>query len=256
MRIPASFNIGQSGLGDILTLPPIPGPPPNGPPTYSAPPLLPQSYYHNPIVPDIQLPNPLKRVSPYIPSETKRLFQPNGWDHAIWTEALVWQWIQLHGGLKTCCRIPELGAPLYAAPPFLVMPSNGIVKREIYSQPVSAFQTLGVYNGTDTLIGSWQVPKGYDGSISNVVFYYTGSGLDDGSGEIIWRLMIGQRYAKNLGNVNFTYGGLGNQLLLEGQSIRVTSGQTVSVIANIPASSPVAGGRVFGGIVGWIYPRR
>jgi len=240
MRIPASF---PSNLGDILTLPP------QGQPASP-------NFWHPAMVPDSSLPSAIKRRSPSIPPERVRLFGPNGWDNVIWREAAMWSWIRAHGGLKSCCRIPELGAPVYATPPFLEMPSNGIPQRQIFFQPLSAFQTAGVFNGTDTVIGSWQVPKGYDGAITHFLAQFTGDGFLDGSGAIVWRLMIGQRYAKNLGNITFTYGDFNTALLVPGESIRLISGQTVSLIGNIPASSPVTSGNVFAGTLGWTYPRR
>jgi hypothetical protein len=212
-------------------------------------------FFHTPIVPDSSLPPALKRQSQILDAAV-HLFVPNGWDNAIARENALWTWIRAHGGLKSCCRIPELGAPIWSIPPFIQMPSNGVVERQIFSQPLTAFQTAGSFNGIDTIIGQWQVPKGYDGAITHFLALFTGDGFDDGSGEIIWRLKIGQRYAKNLGNVTFTYGDLNTALLVEGQSIRLISGQTVSLIANIPSTSFVSGGRVFGGTLGWTYPRR
>lgn len=233
----------RRSLGDMISLPP-PGIPrqPN--------------FYHQPMVPDNMLPAAIRRQSPYIPSETKRLFSPNGWDNAIWREVMAWSWIRSHGGLKSCCRIPELGAPIYAIPPFVEMPSNGIPQRQIFYQPLTAFETAGVFNGTDTVIGSWQIPKGYDGAITHFLCFFTGNNFDDGSGNIVWRLQVGQRYAKNLGNVTYTFGGLDTALLVPGQSIHCISGQTINLIGNIPATSTVAGGLVFAGTLGWTYPRR
>jgi hypothetical protein len=235
----ASFN-----LGDIVTLPPS-GSQPSVP-----------TFYHPAVVPDSMLPATLKRRSPYLPAETARLFSPNAWDNVIWREAALWSWIRNHGGLKTCCRIPELGAPVYSIAPFDAMPSNGIPQRQIFNQPLSAFQSGGLFTGTDVVVGSWQIPKGYDGAITHFLAFFTGDGFDDGLGNIVWRLMIGQRYAKNLGNVQFTFGSLDNALLVPGQSIRCISGQTVSLIANVPVSSPISGGNVFAGTLGWTYPRR
>lgn len=243
MRTP-SFT-PRNSIGELVPLP-----------QYTGLPSRP-NYYHQPIVPDAALPLSLRRSTPYIPSETKRLFSPNGWDNAIWREAALWAWIRAHGGLKSCCRIPELGAPIYAIPPFIEMPSNGIPRRDIFFQPLTAFQSAGLFTGLDVVIGSWQVPKGYDAAITHFLAFFTGSGFDDGSGSIVWRLQIGQRFAKSLGNVTYTYGGLETALLVPGQSIRAISGQTITLIGNIPngASTP-SGGQVFAGTLGWEYPRR
>jgi len=214
-------------------------------------------YAHQPILPDSMLPEALQRQSRLL-NDASRLFDPNGWDDQIDRETAFWSWIQAHGGLKSCCRIPELGAPIYAIPPFIEMPSNGIVRRKIFSQPLSTFQSGGAFTGLDTVVGSWQVDKGYDGAITHFLAFFTGTGFIDGAtpANITWRLKIGQRYAKDLGAVTFTYGDLQTALLVPGQSLRLISGQTVTIFANIPLGSPVSGGLVFGGTLGWIYPRR
>jgi hypothetical protein len=210
-------------------------------------------FFHTPIIPDSALPMALQRTSQIL-NDVQRLFSPNGWDNGIARESALWAWIRAHGGLKSCCRIPELGAPIWSTPPFLEMPSNGVVERQIFSQPIGNF--TGTASGTDVLVGFWQVPKGFDGAITHFIALFTGSGFDDGSGDIVWRLKIGQRFAKNLGNVNFTYGDLSTALLVPGQSIRLISGQTVAIYANVPGGSPVSGGSIFGGTLGWTYPRR
>jgi hypothetical protein len=224
---------------------------------YNGPGAHVRPYAPNPIIPDSMLPDPLQRQSGIL-NDNARLFTPNGWDDVISQESGLWSWIRAHGGLKSCCRIPELGAPIYALPPFVEMPSNGIVERQIFSQPLSAFGSPGPFTGVDTVIGQWQVPRGYDGAITHFLAFFTGNGFIDGAtpANITWRLKIGQRFAKNLGAVTFTYGDLQTALLVPGQSIRLISGQTVTVYANIPVGSPVNGGLVFGGTLGWIYPRR
>lgn len=214
-------------------------------------------YMHQPILPDAMLPEALRRQSQIL-NAASRLFVQNGWDDLVARETAAWSWIRAHGGLKSCCRIPELGAPIYAIPPFIEMPSNGETRREIFQQPLATFQSGGGFTGLDTVVGQWQVPKGYDGAITHFLSFFTGTGFIDGATppNITWRLKIGQRYAKNLGAVTFTYGDLKTALLVPGQSIRLISGQTVTILANIPAGSPVVGGLVFGGTLGWVYPRR
>ena len=214
-------------------------------------------FFRTALIPDSALPHSLKRQSQIL-TALVRLFTPNGWDNAIARESALWTWIAAHGGLKSCCRIPELGAPVYVTPPFLEMPSNGIAERQIFPQPLAFFQTGvgGAFTGVDTIIGQWVVPRGYDGAITHVLFVYTGDGFDQGSGNIVWRVKVGQRYAKNLGNATFTYGDLNTALLVPGQSIPLISGQTVQLIVNIPVGSPINGGSIIGGTLGWTYPRR
>jgi hypothetical protein len=124
--------------------------------------------------------------------------------------------------------------------------------------PLSSFQNSGIFTGLDVLILSIQVPSGYDGVINRFVASTTAvTGYDDFSGNIIWRLKYGIRYAKNLGDVNNTFGSLTNALQVPGTNvIRVISGQTIEVFANVPVGAPISGGSINAGVFGWFYPRR
>jgi hypothetical protein len=116
--------------------------------------------------------------------------------------------------------------------------------------------TLQPYDGTDRVVGQFQVPIGSDGVIDQAVFGFTGSGFVEFSGDIIWRLKIGQRYAKGLGKVLNSYGSFKDALFsIESAVYRTLSGQNIQILVNIPASSPVAG-QVQGGLFGYNYPRR
>ena len=213
------------------------------------------AFFRAPIVPDSDLPFALKRAGVF--GQQPELFQFNEEDAELAREANLWQWIARHGGLKNCCRIPELGAPIYSYPPWQVMPSNGIRfgPGNMYFQPLSAFGAP-FFTGVNVVLGEFECELGYDGAITHFICGFTGVGHDEGSGDIVWRLKIGQRYAKSIGNVQTTYGSLQTALTVPGSSYRIISGQTIQLIASIPAGSPVNGGRVFAGVMGWTYPRR
>lgn len=212
-------------------------------------------YKREAILPDQILPAPLKRESQILKHQ-QALWEPTRHDLALLRQSAVWRWISEHGGLKGCCRIPELGAPVWAIPPWIQKPSNGLDFEKMFFQPLTAFQTLGVFNGVDTVIGQWRVPNAWDGAIKKVVFGFTGDGHIEGSGDIVWRLKIGQRFANDFGKVLNTYGSLQTALLVQQQNIQVISGQTITLIGNIPATSSVSGGQVFAGSFGWYWPRR
>lgn len=229
---------------------------PNNPAPFSNPRAF-QSrspYTRQPILPDAMLPVALKRDSQIL---INRLWNPTTHDLDILRQAAVWRWIYEHGGLSSCCRIGELGTPNWVISPLTQKPMNGLDYEKMYFQPLSAFQTgLGVFTGLDVVVGQWRVPNGWDGVIKKVVFGFTGDGHMEGSGDIVWRLKIGQRYAKDFGNVLNTYGSLQVALLVQGQNIQLISGQTITLLANIPATSVVANGQVFAGTFGWYWPRR
>ena len=165
-------------------------------------------------------------------------------------------WVASHGGLKSCCRIPRLGAPIYDAPPWMVMPQQGIVIRQPFQQPITAFQSEGVFSGTDVLLGQFNIETGYDGVLNNFVFAFNGSGFVDGAGSILWRVKIDQRYAKDLGNFDRTFGSFTDAFNIPWSGIRVISGQTISIYANVQENSPISGGFISGAVFGWTYPRR
>jgi hypothetical protein len=208
-----------------------------------------------PIIPDSMLPPVIRRNN----SPAQATWTPNKYDFAIIAHAKKWQWIAAHGGLKSCCRVPELGGPIYDVPPWEKKPDNAEVFSLMNALPVTAFQTAGVFNGLDTEILNIRVPSGYDGVVKSFVATIGGglSGYNDFEGDIFWRLQYGIRYVKTLGNVQNTFGSLSNALdAPEISMVRVISGQTISVSANVPAGSPIAGGVIGAGVFGWFYPRR
>ncbi len=201
------------------------------------------------VLPDAWLPPALQRTNPLLRQVT---YTRNRWDEVILKRAAMWNWIAAHGGLKSICRIPELGAPIWDQAPWEYMPSQGQEYRQLFSVAVGSIPR----DGTNTVIGQFRVPIGYDGVLNQFVSGFTGQGFEEGSGSIVWRVKIGARWAKNLGNVRFTYGSLQTSLLVPGYSLRLISGQTVTIYASIPATSPVSGGVVTAAAFGWTYPHR
>jgi hypothetical protein len=235
-----SFVASQPGGGLPITSGGTPGHP------------VPQ-FTHTPILPDSVLPPAINRQGLL---NRRSIYEFNRYDRALLAESRLWEWIRAHGGIKSCCRIPEMGAPLWSYPPWQVMPSNGIRFNQIFFQPLSAISGGGPFTGVDTVLGTWRCEIGFDGVITHFICGFTGNGFDDGSGNIVWRLQIGQRFAKTLGNVTFTFGDIHTALTVPGSGYRLISGQTIQLIANVPTGSPVNGGRVFAGVLGWTYPRR
>jgi hypothetical protein len=201
----------------------------------------------NIILPEQYLPPALQQ---HIPMD--ELFVRNRWDWEMFREAALWNYVASHGGIHSCCYIPELGAPIWSQPPWQVMPSQGLVLRKMFGVGTATIP----FNGTDFVLGTYIVPSGWDAAINRFVCTFNGDGFDDFSGSIVWRLKINSRFAKNLGNVTNTYGDFQTAFIIPGDAIRVISNQTVTLIANIPAGSPIAGGTVQAGVFGWEYPRR
>jgi len=222
------------------------------PPTISQPAA---GQWSQPHLPDSVLPPALQRNNPLLRRQPVD-WRPGLWDMRIILEAHLWSYIKNHGGIKSCCRVPELGAPIYDQPPWVVMPSNARKLEQAFALQVPA-QFPNPFTGVDTVLGSFQVPEGWDGVITRFVPNFVGTGFADFSGAIFWRLRINNRYAPDLGNVNSTYGSLTAGFSVPGiNNIRLISGQTVYVIASIPVGSPVTAGYVSGIVLGWYWPRR
>lgn len=247
-------NLGLQPSG--LT-PGVPAPV-SGSPSVGVPPpqtTAPASWGRQSILPDSALPPTLQRNNPLVAQFVP--LRPNGWDAQIRRHADVWSYIASHGGLKSCCRLPELGAPIYDSPPWITMPSQGEKFEEMFGQPITAFQTDGAFNGLDVVLGQFVVPNGYDGAINRFVTQFTGTGFQAFQGQIFWRLLINNRYARNLGNVQNTFGSFEAAFSVPGtDNLRLVSQQTITLLASIPAGSPVADGYVAAGCFGWFYPRR
>jgi hypothetical protein len=148
------------------------------------------------------------------------------------------------GGLqKICCPSKYV----YDKPPYLVMPPEARQYQEINSIPLPA------NNGTDTLVNTFKVPTGYDGVITSIAHYWTGAGLVEGSGDLVWRVKIQNHWARNLGNINTTLGSLTSPCPLFRGGIRLTSQQTINYYVNHAVASGLAGGRIVCAVFGWFY---
>ena len=153
----------------------------------------------------------------------------------------------------------------YLSAPWVSMPPEGRRFRPITSTPLTSFQTAGVFNGLDVVVLQMRVPLGYDGVISDVVLNFTGSGFDEGSGEITWRiaadylpiggLQVGGRYLRDMGNVITSLGSLTQPSPVPRGGLRVYSWDLVTVYCNIASTATVANGVILASLAGWTWPR-
>jgi hypothetical protein len=109
----------------------------------------------------------------------------------------------------------------------------------------------------DQTIFEYRVPLGYDGLITGIFHFYTGGGFIEGSGDILWRVQLTQRYLENLGNIEFSLGSPVSPLpLTQGQI--VLSGRTIRYIVNVPNLSgliQVGQSQIAAGLTGFLWPR-
>ncbi len=109
----------------------------------------------------------------------------------------------------------------------------------------------------DSVVIEERAPYGYDGLILGAYWFYTGSGFDQGSGDIVWRVQLGQRFLEDLGAVTFQMGSPQSPMPMTAGQI-VLSGQTIRVIVNVPNLSgmiQVGASRISAGLIGFYWPR-
>lgn len=170
------------------------------------------------------------------------------WDWCLFAEDLKQQRITF----PPMCTIPEEYRNLLpwddtfgAIPPQarIFRPAHGILT------PTTA--------AGDQVVLTLKMPVGYDGLLSGIFQFYTGTGFVQGSGDIVWRIQVNQHYAKDLGNNPFSIGT--PQLpfpLTEG--VILLSGQTIRYIVNVPNLSgniQIGASQIVCGLVGFYWPR-
>lgn len=109
----------------------------------------------------------------------------------------------------------------------------------------------------DQVVVSFSLPRGYDGILSGIYQFYTGTGFINGSGDILWRIQLNQRYVKDLSNNPFSLGSPQYPFpMTEGQLL--LAGQTVRYIVNVPNLSgqiQVGNSQIVCCLLGFAWPR-
>lgn len=183
-------------------------------------------------------------VYPSLAPTNPTVAPPNQYDGLLEQEAKLMISIVRAGGLQEICCPSNYK---YAKPPYLVMPPEGRQYQQINSIALPADPS------GDVIVLQFRVPTGYDGVITSIVNFYTGTGFVEGSGDLIWRLKVGQKWARNLGEINTTLGSLTSPCQLFRGGIRVYTEQYITYYANVPTAT-LSGGRVVCGVFGWYYP--
>jgi hypothetical protein len=113
--------------------------------------------------------------------------------------------------------------------------------------------TTPAFGAGDTVIVSFSVPLGMNGIIRRLANDYAGPGFVDGSGDLIWRILIDGRAVQGYSAITVRLGAINQPTVIDG--IQVSSGQLVSlVVNNATAALPVAGTQVTGRLGGYFYP--
>ena len=182
---------------------------------------------------------------------------PNEADACLLDDLLYWEYILSLGGLETCC--PK-GRKPYANRPWIAMPAEGRRFKPIGTLAVPNLADPANLN-TDITVLQVQVPKGYNGVITDVVCEITAAGatgLVDGSGDITWRLSANQRYLRDMGNITTTLGSLTAPNPVPRGGLRVYSSNLLKFTVNFDNAAALninPAGIIICSITGWYYPR-
>lgn len=106
-----------------------------------------------------------------------------------------------------------------------------------------------------TVLEFW-VPTGYHCSLLAFYNVYTGTGFVQGSGDIIWRVRVGNAWARNFGNSLFALGNAAGTVPL-GTAIELVGNDRVQFQVNVPNVSgniQVGASYILCGVQGWLYP--
>jgi hypothetical protein len=181
-----------------------------------------------------------------------RIWQaPNEFNHCLDQECHLWEQIIRRGGLEMVCQ--TMRKKRYLKAPWVEMPPEGERLQKVGSIPLPAAELV------DTPIVDFTMPIGWDGVGTNVMMTVAGSGFVEGSGDVVWRMKVGQRWIPDFSNVIFSLNDLRNPHALIGGYIRLLSLQRVQIFAMLGAGAlgrldPAD--RLNAAVVGWTYPKR
>ena len=107
--------------------------------------------------------------------------------------------------------------------------------------------------GVDTQILRFQVPTGYSGVVYGVLCKYTGGGYVNGSGDLLWRFRVNQRWIKSLQAVPTELGDYSGYAQLD-EYFKLSSGQTVRAYGWVDPATGLVGGSMIAALQGWYFP--
>jgi hypothetical protein len=194
-------------------------------------------------------------VSPFAASAEYK--STNAFDHCLCRQRHVWDcmdWTQ-----AACCTPPDytllgFGEDLDTEEFDGVAPfQRGVQIGGVRFYKTSAILCPAAISG-DVLALNFQIPVGYDAVISGLVLSYAGAGFVEGSGDLIWRVKLNRRWAKDFGNIQNSLGTVQTPYPTQ---ILAGSLSNVQVYVNAPNTS---GGlqpgviRILVQVLGWWFP--
>lgn len=114
----------------------------------------------------------------------------------------------------------------------------------------SGIPTPAIGAGNVTVL-QFSVPSQYRGIIRGLTHYTTGPGFQQGSGDLIWRIRLDNKYVRNYGNISVEFGD--KRESRETFGILLNPGQTVYYLVQNVNYAP-AGTRIVCQMKGWYWP--
>lgn len=165
---------------------------------------------------------------------------PTVWDRCMYERAEVMAEINRRAVCDVC-------PPPWADPP----------EEARRFQKVGSIPLPGV-EGSDFLVLQMDVESGYDGVITTITNYFTAGGYVNGSGDLIWRLMVDNQWVKDLDAIDIAVGRPSLPMQITGAGYRIQSHQKIRYFVQLGPGSLARldpAGNIVCGLFGWLYPR-
>lgn len=187
-----------------------------------------------------------------------QLEQPNSAALCLMREYDLFCNLQATGGLQ---RMMCSGINKGLNPDWVTMPPEGRRFQKIATTTPQQIKDAVGYNADYEVTargGNEIVPVGYAGVLTGIVNYYTGTGFVEGSGDIVWRVRINQRWVKDYGNMVTTVGTLqapcmiyrGGVRLLPQQLLRYYISLGAGALDRLDPQQPI-----ITALFGWVNPQ-
>lgn len=176
---------------------------------------------------------------------------PNEFNRCLEAEQELWERIIRRGGLEMVCQ--TMRGKRYLKAPWVEMPPEGERLQKAGSILLPTVEL------TDTLVLDFTMPIGWDGVATNVMMTSTDPTFVEGSGDLVWRMKVGDRWIPDFSNVIFSLNDLRNPHALIGGYIRLLSLQRIQIFVSLGAGALMrlsATSRINTAVVGWQYPKR
>ncbi len=105
----------------------------------------------------------------------------------------------------------------------------------------------------DVIALNFTVPVGYDSVITGIIASYLGTGFFEGSGDLVFRIKLNRRYAKDLGRITTSLGTLQTPYPTQVLAGSLSNVQFIVAAPN-GSGSVLPGTPIAMTLFGWFYP--